>query len=429
MAFATFMKDLNANSLNEKLNVLVTKELLEGYNVAKFSYRILKKESPNDIVLTDVNNHLQNVRVLEMIPYFVWIGMEIVKDGKVYFVAIKIKEENFFDLLQNTIIDHGMLFDKNLIILFYRGQEQYITPAGPISSMYTKALEIKKSVSASNTNLATEDLIENNVYRMKNGHLGIFLGMSEVSTYNFNTVDSVDKKEVLVVAKSKKSKMEDLRKGDFRLIDSTILRKNPFIENLGENKVLDEPNKFKNQVLENKFDDEKTIGLWDKGKSLLSQNIAHYIQNMPVDSVQNNRTTLIKECIEFFELNSQKKMSTLKGQDLARAAIVKLAIMVKFKNLDYSEILNNPIEVNQELFRFFFDEDKEKTIHIPDAYSNNLNFLLKGNVKGKAINGGQDFYGYYSIKDSVLNRQKYSLSVTVEEFIKDLLTMRSKEII
>lgn len=71
MAFTDFMKDLNANSSNEKLNVLITRELIEGYNVAKFYYRTLKKENPNDIVLTDVNNDLQNVRVLQMIHYFV----------------------------------------------------------------------------------------------------------------------------------------------------------------------------------------------------------------------------------------------------------------------------------------------------------------------------------------------------------------------
>lgn len=426
MFFETYLEDLNANSYNSELNVQVKSETINGYNIAKFSYRKLKKDLPSDKIFENVPNFFQDLKVLEIIPYFAWIGLTLDIEGKSYKLAIKIKDFNFSDLLQTSVIQYGTLLCEELVVLFYRGQEMYLCPANKKYPMYKKAINLKNLAHKSSANLDSSfEPKENFVCRLKNGLLAIHLGIGKIPSFNFNNLGVINEKEVFMFIKTKKDKINELDQYDFRLNSLSVVHKNPYIEEIGVNKVDFDFEQFKQISWEVKVDKEKDIGLWGKGENLISQELITYIQSLPEDSIENNKTRIVNDSLDLLKNNEGKKLSLLSNERKGIAHIIQMALMLEFKNAEY-EYLNSQLKVNKRILEDLLNEIKDSELILMSTYSKDYSFSLAGDIENTNFYNGNGYNGIYSIKDNILKIEKSHSTLTVRGFFNDLLKMKEK---
>lgn len=141
-----------------------------------------------------VKNLILNPKIIELEQYYSWIEVVFQEDFTFYKVALKIKESNLFDLIENSELHFGEIKQDSLMFVFYKSSEIYLCPQE--SETASKAYSIKSGLEVQSV-----DIKPNHVYKLKSGKLAIHLDKTEFTQVDFSRVQGLRTKDLHIFIK------------------------------------------------------------------------------------------------------------------------------------------------------------------------------------------------------------------------------------
>lgn len=414
MKFNRHLQDLDAKSHNDEIYILLTNETKCGRKVAQISRKPFQKKKPHEISIK-VKNLIFNPKVLELEQYYSWIEVVFQEEFKFHKVALKIKESNLFDLIENSELDFGEIKQNSLMFVFYKSSEIYLCPQE--SETASKAYSIK-----SNLEIKKVEIKPNHVYKLKSGKLAIHLEKTTFTQVDFTKVKSVRPKDIHIFIKTDCYTMRELKGLSFTGRDLGSSITNPYVSEEG---VFNLSNKDVENFIEwekNSFSKKAcSIGLYDKGLQMINNEILLYIESLNCVPKSENESILIKDIKKFAKKNLSEKFDDFKFADKAKASIAQAYILYHYVKWRDPFTFNIEEVLEQDFLKIF--SEKEDIFFLPYDYKKDF-FQFSEEKKSRYTSwSNYEVNSEYRIRGKNLELND---NIPLFMFIGDLLEMKSK---